>query len=165
MRYIDRLLEQSPPTTTGEDPHERSARELIELLQELRVVLPGVQVLFAFLLTVPFAQRFEALTSLEQYVYYATLLCAAAAAALLMAPSAHHRLLWRRGMREQRLVIGNILSIAGLLFLVPGMIGVIFVITDLLFESLAVSLLVISVIAVVFGLLWFALPMMYGRRN
>ncbi len=57
------------------------------------------------------------------------------------------------------------LSIAGLLFLVPGMIGVIFVITDLLFESLAVSLLVISVIAAVFGLLWFALPMMYGRRN
>ncbi len=138
---------------------------MVELLQELRVVLPGVQVLFAFLLTVPFAQRFNELTPLEQYVYYATLLCAAASAALLMAPSAHHRLLWRRGERERRLVVGNMLSIAGLLFLVPGMIGVIFVITNLLFGSLITSLLVTGVTACVFVLLWFVLPIMYRNRE
>jgi hypothetical protein len=98
-------------------------------------------------------------------VYYATLLCAATSAALLMAPSAHHRLLWRRGERERRLVVGNMLSIAGLLFLVPGMIGVIFVITDLLFGSLNTSLLVTGIIACTFVLLWFVLPIMYGSRE
>src|SRR5947209_2072420 len=171
MSLIDRLIRdinpppQPSPPPTEEGDQERGARELIELLQELRVVLPGVQVLFAFLLTVPFAQRFKELSPLEQYVYYATLLCATASAALLMAPSAHHRLLWRRGERERRLVIGNMLSIAGLLFLVPGMIGVIFVITDLLFGSLGISLLVTGVIAGAFTLLWFALPLMYGGRE
>ncbi len=71
----------------GEDAQERSAREVVELLQELRVVLPGVQVLFAFLLTVPFTQRFAQLTALQQDVFFATLLCTAAATALLIAPS------------------------------------------------------------------------------
>jgi hypothetical protein len=63
---------------TREDPQERTARELIELLQELRIVLPGVQVLFAFLLTVPFAARFTELTAVQRYVFFGTLLCTAA---------------------------------------------------------------------------------------
>ena len=70
---------------TGEDPQERTARELIELLQELRIVIPGVQVLFAFLLTVPFSQGFMKLDSLQRGVFFATLLCTAAATALLIA--------------------------------------------------------------------------------
>lgn len=162
--YINQPLRQEPPPT-GEDAQERAARELVELLQEIRVVLPGVQVLFAFLLTVPFAQRFKELTSLEQYVYYATLLSAALAAALLMSPSAHHRLLWRRGVRERRLAVGNMLSMAGLLFLVPGRTRVIFIITDLLFESGIVSLLVTGLITSVFAFLWFALPILYGGHK
>ena len=80
----------------GEDEGQRRARELVELLQELRVVLPGVQVLFAFLLTVPFAGRFGQLDGLQRSVFFATLMCTAAATALLIAPSAHHRVLWRR---------------------------------------------------------------------
>ena len=113
---------------TREDPQERTARELIELLNELRVILPGVQVLFAFLLTVPFTQRFRALDDLETGVFFRTLLCTAVATALLIAPSAHHRILWRGGVREQRLAMGSILTIAGLIFLVPAMVGVVFVI-------------------------------------
>ena len=81
---------------TGEDRQERTARELFELLNELRVILPGVQVLIAFLLMVPFTQRFPDLDDLETGVFYMTLLCPAVATALLIAPSAHHRMLWRR---------------------------------------------------------------------
>src|SRR5215217_6562440 len=95
---------------TGENPQERTARELIELLNELRVILPGVQVLFAFLLTVPFTQRFPQLDDLETAIFFMTLLCTAVATALLIAPSAHHR--WahrpracdgRGGIRDHRL--------------------------------------------------------------
>ncbi len=147
----------------GENGEERSAREVVELLQELRIVLPGVQVLFAFLLTVPFAQRFTELTALQRSVFFATLLCTAVATALLIAPSAHHRLLWRRGAREHRLRSGNFLTILGLVFLVPAMVGVIFVIADLMFglvEAVAVTVLM----AVSFAGLWFVLPLWY-RRN
>ena len=145
---------------TGEGAQERSAREVVELLQELRVVLPGVQVLFAFLLTLPFTQRFAQLTTLQQEVFFATLLCTAAATALLIAPSAHHRLLWRRGAREERLQVGNLLTILGLLFLVPAMVGVIFVITDLMFGS-PTAVGVTVAMAASFVLLWFLLPLRY----
>ncbi|MDQ3791838.1 MAG: DUF6328 family protein [Actinomycetota bacterium] len=145
---------------TGEGAQERSAREVVELLQELRVVLPGVQVLFAFLLTVPFTQRFAQLTTLQQNVFFATLLCTAAATALLIAPSAHHRLLWRRGAREERLQVGNLLTILGLLFLVPAMVGVIFVITDLMFGT-PTAVGVTVAMAASFVLLWFLLPLRY----
>jgi Family of unknown function (DUF6328) len=148
---------------SAEDRQERSAREVVELLQELRMVLPGVQILFAFLLIVPFAQRFAELTGLQRNVFFATLLCTAAATALLIAPSAHHRLLFRQGAREHRLRVGNLLTIFGLIFLVPAMVGVIFVITDLMFGLMG-AVAVTVLMALVFGLLWFALPLWY-RRN
>ena len=149
---------------TREDPQKRTARELIELLQELRIVIPGVQVLFAFLLTVPFNARFTELTPVQRYVFFATLLCTAAATALLIAPSAHHRLLWRQGAREQRLRIGNTLTILGLAFLVPAMVGVMYVITDLIF-GLTAALIVTVVMALAFLLLWFVLPLPYRGKN
>jgi O-antigen/teichoic acid export membrane protein len=147
-----------------EDPQERTARETIELLQELRIVIPGVQVLFAFLLTVPFNQRFTELNTVQRDVFFATLLCTAAATALLIAPSAHHRLLFRKGLREQRLKMGNLLAILGLVFLVPAMVGVVFVITDLIFGS-AVALVVTVAMALLFSLLWFVLPLPYRGNN
>ncbi len=149
---------------TREDPHERTARELIELLQELRIVIPGVQVLFAFLLTVPFNQRFTELSTVQRDVFFATLLCTAAATALLIAPSAHHRLLFRKGVREQRLMMGNILAILGLAFLVPAMVGVVYVITDLIF-GLTTALVVTIVMALSFLLLWFVLPLPYRGNS
>lgn len=149
---------------TSEDREERTARELIELLQELRIVIPGVQILFAFLLTVPFSQGFTKLTTEQQYVFFATLLFTAAATALLIAPSAHHRLLFRQGVREQRLRMGNTLTILGLACLVPAMVGVVYVITDLIF-SLTTALIVTVVMALSFLLLWFVLPLPYRGNN
>jgi Family of unknown function (DUF6328) len=154
------VKEREQEEQTGEDPQERTARELIELLQELRIVIPGVQVLFAFLLTVPFSQGFSKLDALQRGVFFATLLCTAAATALLIAPSSHHRLLFRQGVREQRLKMGNLLAILGLVFLVPAMVGVVFVITDLIF-GLALALAVTVLMTLSFGLLWFALPLRY----
>ena len=149
---------------TGEDPQERTARELIELLQELRIVIPGVQVLFAFLLTVPFSQGFPKLDALQRGVFFATLLCTAAATALLIAPSSHHRVLFRQGVREQRVQMGNLLAILGLAFLVPAMVGVLFVITDLIF-GLVAAIIVTAVVTLVFVLLWFVLPLPYRGNN
>jgi hypothetical protein len=149
---------------TGEDRQERTARELIELLNELRVILPGVQFLFAFLLTVPFSQRFSQLDGLETGVFFVTLLCTAIATALLMAPSAQHRVLWREGVREQRLKLGNTLTIVGLIFLVPAMVGAVFVISAFIF-GLSVAVAVTLLLVVFFALMWFALPLRYRGAN
>ena len=148
---------------TGEDRQERTARELIELLNELRVILPGVQFLFAFLLTVPFSQRFTELNDTETVAFFLTLLCTAIATALLMAPSAQHRMLWREGAREKRLELGNKLIIAGLIFLVPAMVGAVFVVSAFIF-GLATAVVVTLLLAFLFALLWFALPLRYRGR-
>jgi hypothetical protein len=159
----ERELEKAEERT-GEDPQERTARELIELLNELRVILPGVQVLFAFLLMVPFTQRFPDLDDLETGVFFMTLLCTAVATALLIAPSAHHRILWRRGVREQRLVLGNILTIAGLIFLLPAIVGVVFVITAFIF-GLTAAFVVTGLLALFFVILWFVFPLRYRGKE
>ena len=157
-------MAQQAEERTGEDSQERTAREMIELLQELRIVIPGVQVLFAFLLTVPFNQGFAKLDTAQRDVFFATLLCTAVATALLIAPSAHHRLLFRQGVREQRLQMGNLLAILGLVFLVPAMVGVIFVITDLIF-GMTVAAIVTFVMALLFLSLWFLLPFPYRGKD
>src|SRR3712207_6753340 len=98
---------------TGEDRQARTARELIELLNELRVALPGVQVLFAFLLTVPFAQRFAQITATQKKVYFASVLCVALATAFLIAPTAYHRIQFRERDKEQMLITSNHFAIVG----------------------------------------------------
>jgi hypothetical protein len=100
----------------------------------------------------------------QRDVFFATLLCTAAATALLIAPSAHHRLLFRKGVREERLKMGNILAILGLAFLVPAMVGVVYVITDLIF-GLTTALVVTIVMTLSFLLLWFVLPLPYRGNN
>jgi hypothetical protein len=116
------------------------------------VILPGVQVLFAFLLMVPFTQRFPDLGDLETGVFFMTLLSTAGATALLIAPSAHHRILWRGGLREQRLVLGNRLTIAGLIFHLPAIVGVVFVISAFIF-GLRAAVIVTGLLALFFALL------------
>ena len=155
----ERELEKAEELTGG-DRQELTARELIELLNELRVILPGVQVLFAFLLMVPFTQRFPDLDDLETGVFFMTLLCTAVATVLLIAPSAHHRILWRGGVREQRLALGNMLTIAGLIFLLPAIVGVVFVITAFIF-GLTAAVVVTGLLALFFALLGFVLPLRY----
>ena len=145
---------------TGESEYERTARELAELLQELRVALPGVQVLFAFLLTVPFSARFGSVTPLQEAIFFATLVCTTPSAGLLLAPSAHHRLLWRRHARERRLWVANRFAITGMILLALAMMGTVFVITDVLFGSISASVTAV-LIAAFFLYVWFVVPMRY----
>jgi len=109
--------------TDGEDKAARLDRELIELLNELRVALPGVQVLFGFLLTVPFSQGWSKVTDTERLVFFGTFLSTALATALLIAPSAQHRILWRAGDKEALLKRANALAILGTMFLALSITG------------------------------------------
>jgi hypothetical protein len=141
-----------------ESKDEKLDRELIELLNELRVALPGVQILFAFLLTVPFTQRFSQATELQRDMYFFTFLCAAASTALLIAPSAYHRLTWRQHDKEHLLKISNGFSIAGTVFLAIAMASTVFVVTDVLFEVTAAAVVAGATAAFYFGL-WYVLPL------
>src|SRR5688500_9748864 len=107
-------------------------RELIELLNELRVALPGVQVLFAFLLVVPFSQGFVKVTASQKGVFFAAFLCTTAAALLLIAPTTYHRLRWRAHDKEQILSTSNKLVIVGMVFLALAMSCVVYFITSFL---------------------------------
>ncbi len=142
-----------------ESKDERLNRELIELLNELRVALPGVQVLFAFLLGVPFTQRFAQATGLQKDAYFFTFLCTAAATALLIAPSAYHRLTWRQGDKEHLLKVGNAFTIAGTFFLAVAISAAVFVVTDLLFATTAAALLT-GATAAFYALFWYVLPLL-----
>ena len=142
----------------GEDRDERLNRELIELLNELRVVLPGVQVLFAFLLTVPFTNQFSKITNEQKQVFFATFICTAAATALLIAPSAYHRLRWRQSDKAQLLETANRLSIGGMVFLTFALVGAVFLVTDLLFHWTA-AVFVTAAVAAFFGWFWWGLPL------
>ena len=147
-----------------ESKKERLDRELIELLNELRVALPGVQVLFAFLLGLPFTPRFDEVTELQKDVYFLTFLCAAAATALLIAPSAYHQLDWRRGDKEHLIMVANRLVIAGTVFLALAISGSVFVVTDMLFEATSAAL-VAAATAAFFGWLWYGLPLLRRARG
>jgi uncharacterized membrane protein YbhN (UPF0104 family) len=157
------MAERTTPAERDETPSERADRNLDELLQELRVALPGVQVLFAFLLIVPFNQRFAEVSSLQKNVYYATLLCTAFAAALLIAPSMHHRIEFRQGDKEHIVKVANKLVIVGLTLLALAMTGVIVLITDFVFGATATTAATAAV-AVAFLVLWYAMPMLRLRR-
>jgi predicted membrane channel-forming protein YqfA (hemolysin III family) len=146
-----------------ESKDERLDRELIELLNELRVALPGVQVLFAFLLAVPFTQRFERLTSVQEDVFFAAFLATAVATILLIAPSSYHRLRWREHDKEQILQTSNRLAIAGTIFLALAMVGVVYLVTDLLF-GLAATGIATGIAAALFTWFWYGLPLVRRLR-
>jgi hypothetical protein len=147
-----------------ESEHERLDRNLLELLNELRVALPGVQVLFAFLLTVPFTQRFSVLTETQEKVYYGILLATAASALLLIAPSAHHRINFRQQDKAYIVFLANKLTIAGLTFLAVAMTGVVWLITDLLYSSTATTLATTTT-ALVFAVVWYVVPIVRRLRR
>src|SRR4051795_6574265 len=157
------------PTNGGggsdEDRMERDNRELIELLNELRVALPGVQVLFAFLLAVPFAQGFTHTTDFQRALFFVVIVLTAISLALLIAPSAWHRLRFRQRDKERILRASNRMSIAGLGFLGLAMTGAIMLIADFIYSP---TLTILSGIAaaVVYGVLWYVLPLLgpHGPR-
>jgi hypothetical protein len=146
-----------------ESRKERLNRELMELLQELRVVIPGVQVLLAFLLTAPFQQRFAQLPGSMRNAFFASIACATLATAFLIAPSAHHRLRWRAGEKERLVRLGNQMAIIGTVFLAAAIVLALYVVTDVLFTTdLAIMTAIVSL--VLFGVLWYVVPMV-GRTN
>jgi amino acid transporter len=144
---------------------ERVNRELIELLNELRVALPGVQVLFAFLLAVPFAQGFTRVTDFQRALFFIVMALTAVSLALLIAPSSWHRLRFRHRDKERILRASNTMSIAGLGFLALAMTGAVMLIADFIYSP---TLTILSGIAaaVVYGLLWYVLPLLgpHGPR-
>jgi len=146
------------PSGRDESEAERLDRNLGELLQELRVALPGVQVLFAFLLAVPFQQNFTKISQFEKKVYFATLLLTALSAALLIAPSAYHRLTFRYQQKHRLVFLSNRLAIGGLLALALAMTCAILLITDLLFGTVA-AIVTTTLAFSTFALLWVALPL------
>jgi hypothetical protein len=147
----------------GESNAERLDRELKELTDELRVVLPGVQVLFAFLLTVPFTNRFQDVSDLQKDAYFASFLCATASSVFLIAPSVMHRIQWRRRDKERLLRTANILALVGATFLALAITGVVFVITDLLFDETSAAAIAAATAGVVVAL-WYAVPL-YWRMT
>jgi hypothetical protein len=133
-------------------------RELIEFLNELRVALPGVQVLFAFLLAVPFANGWEKVDESQKYSFMVALLAAALGTVLLIAPTTYHRLRWRERDKEQLLRTSNRLAIAGTGCLAIGMTAAVHLVTDTVFGA-AVSAVVTAAVAVVFAWFWYGLPL------
>lgn len=153
---------EHPDEDRGETAKQRLDRNLNELLGELRVALPGVQVLFAFLLAVPFNQRFGKASSFERADYFATLVLTALASALLIAPSAYHRLEFRQNDKAHVVRVANRFAIAGFGFLACAMTAAVLFVTNFLYSS--VMAIVTSVAAaIVFSTLWYVLPL--GRRR
>jgi hypothetical protein len=146
----------------GESRGERLDRELMELLQGLRVVMPGVQVLLAFLLTAPFQQRFAQLPGSLRNAYFASIACATLATVLLIAPSTHHRLLFRTREKEWLIRVGNQMALWGTVFLGASIVLALYVVTNVLFTS-EQALLIAAAAIVVFAGIWYALPL--ARRT
>jgi hypothetical protein len=146
----------------------RSAEELdqewSELIEEHRLAMPGTQVLFAFLLVLPFQNRFQDLTTHQVYVYFSALLCAAVAIILLIAPTASHRIRWRQGDKEGLLTLANRTAIAATVFLALGMTSSVYLITDFLFGEPATAP-VTAVIAGLFTWFWYGLPLLRRARD
>ena len=147
-----------------ESTQEKGHRQLIELLQELRVAVVGVQVLFAFLLTVPFTQGWARVTDFQQDIYYAALLCSAAATACLIAPSAIHRIDFEQGDKPLIVQVSNKLLIAGLGFLSIAIVAVVCLITDYVYGGSAVVAFTVGTAFVFIGL-WYALPLFLRLRK
>jgi hypothetical protein len=140
----------------GESPKQRHDRELIELLNELRVALPGVQVLFAFLLAVPFAQGWRQVTSFQKDVFIVAFLATTIASALFIAPSSYHRLRWRVEEKGRILRVSNRLAIAGFFFLAVSILSCVLLVTDYIFDK-TMAIATTAALGLVFGVLWYGL--------
>jgi cation transport ATPase len=136
------------------DEQERLNRQMMELLNELRVAMPGVQILFGFLLTVPFQQRFSQVNDFQQTVYFVTLVTAAAAAAFLIAPSAYHRVMFEQQDKRNIIHFGTAQLLVGLAALAIAMNGAVLLVTDVLFAAGTVTVTVV-LLSTLYFTLWF----------
>ena len=154
--------EQRPPphpeTGRRETEEERVDRNLQEMLGELRVALPGVQVLFAFLLVVPFNQRFADVTDFQKTVYFVTLLFTTASTVCLISPTAHHRIEFRRQNKAEIVRTGNHIVVLGLGLLGIAMTGAVLFVTDVLYDS-DTTAVAATCVALAFAVLWYGIPL------
>jgi hypothetical protein len=146
------------PPAEHETEKERVDRELIEFLNEVRVVLPGVQVLFAFLLTLPFTGEFKDIDGAERTAYAIAFFSTALAAALMITPTAFHRLRFRKGDKEQIIRTSGRLILAAIVCLAVAMVSVVWLVADILFSAGAARLIGVASAVIVVSL-WFALPL------
>jgi hypothetical protein len=146
-----------------ETPKERHDRELIELLNELRVALPGVQVLFAFLLAVPFAQGWESVTAFQKDVFLVAFIGAGVSSVLLIAPSPLHRLGWRATDKEEIVAVSNLLTIGGLAVLAVSMTAAVLLVVDYVF-SRTTAIALAAVVGALFVAVWFGLAVALRLR-
>jgi membrane-bound acyltransferase YfiQ involved in biofilm formation len=140
----------------SEEDQERLNRQMMELLNELRVAMPGVQVLFGFLLTVPFQQRFRDVTQFQETVYFATLIAASVATAFLIAPSAYHRVMFEAQEKPNIIQLGTAQMLVGLAALAFAMNGAVLLVTDVLFDAGTVTVTVV-LLTTLYITLWFGL--------
>ena len=143
---------------------EKRDRQMMELLNELRVALPGVQILFAFLLAVPFQQGFQRITETQKNLYFATLLATGAATVCLIAPSATHRLRFHKRDRAYLVESANKFLIAGLAFLGIAIVLAMLLISDILYNG-AVVWLTPLIAGLVLVFVWFARPLLRGDKS
>jgi uncharacterized protein DUF6328 len=140
-----------------ETPQQRHNRELIELLNELRVALPGVQVLFAFLLAVPFSSGYAKITHFEKVAFFVSLVATAVSSALLIALPSLHRLRFRADNKERIVVYGNRLAIAGFAVLAVAMIAALLTVTSFLFGK-TTGIATAASFTIVIAVLWYGIP-------
>ena len=138
---------------------ERRNRQMMELLNELRVALPGVQILFAFLLTAPFAQGFQRITETQKNLFYAALLATAASTVCLIAPSATHRLRFHKSDRTFIIESANKFLIVGLVFMGIAIVLAVAMVTDFLYDHWIVWVAP-GAIAIALAGLWFIRPLL-----
>jgi hypothetical protein len=148
----------------NETPKEQADRELLELLNELRVVLPSVTVLLAFLLAVPFAKGWTRVTTFQRDVFVVAFLASAVSVAFLAAPSSYHRLRFRQGEKAQLVRLGNTLAIAGIAAAAVALEAVVLLVIDFVLSRGAA----IAAAAALFGVvvtLWYVLPLRAALRD
>jgi hypothetical protein len=148
---------------SSETTDERRNRQLTELLNELRVALPGVQMLFGFLLAVPFTQRFATISASQQALYYAAFATAAGASVCFIAPTAFHRIVWQHGEKRVLLRVSSALAIAGTVFLAAAITSVMLFITSYLYGS-APAAVAGAVLLAALVTLWYVLPLALRLR-
>lgn len=152
-----------PPSGRNETELERLDRNLNELLQELRVAQTGVQILFAFLLSLPFSRGFPEATSFQRGLYLWTVVFAAAATAFLIAPVPFHRLVFRQRDKHRLVMVANRMALAGLVCLAVAIVSSIFLVTDYLFTAKTV-IPVVAGVSVLYLVLWVVVPL-YRREQ
>ena len=157
----------SADSSSSDQEHEsrdaKEDRQLIELLNELRVALPGVQMLFGFMLAVPFTQPFGSLSDRQRLLFYIAFLATASASICFITPTSFHRITWQRGVKGRMLRISSRLTIAGTVFLGIAIGCVVGFLSSYLYNSVLATILT-AVVFTIIGILWYSIPLFLRER-